>query len=61
MKKKNLVASIIGFYHNPQCEVLVNDVHSIIDMPNIMEGLPAITVKINGNRLWTYYLIQVLW
>lgn len=47
-EKKNLVASIIGFYHNPQCEVLVNDVHSIIDMPNIMEGLPAITVKING-------------
>lgn len=47
-EKRNLVMSIMEFYNNPHCEILDNHGQSIINMPNIMEELPAITVKING-------------
>lgn len=50
-EKRNLLMSIMGFYNNPDCKIIENSQHSIIDKPNIMEGLPAITVKINGHDL----------
>lgn len=47
-EKKNLVMSIMPFYYNPYCGILDNGEQSIINMPNILEELPAITVTING-------------
>lgn len=45
-EKRNLAMSIMPFYYNPYCEIIDNDEQSIINMPNILEELPAITVKL---------------
>ena len=46
-EKKNLVMSIMGFYNNPDYKIIDNGKQATMNMPNIMEGLPAIKARIN--------------
>lgn len=50
-EKRSLVMSMMPFYHNPYCEVTGNDEQSIMNMPTILEELPAITATMNGIKV----------